>query len=152
MHAEEPRIIFDNRPESGIPLEAQKQEAGGGARSHGTLAKLLGDSVRTVSVRYFSNVWSDQKQVTAYLAGLLSDDRTEAYTFQIWSQRVGVPDIECLLTFKNDQPGGKLLVWGTEACVRDASGKWWFVPIFDYFHSKHPKGDRSLVRKAPQPK
>jgi hypothetical protein len=147
LYAEEPRIVFDNRPESGIPREARLQEMVD-TQSHGTLAKVLGDSVQLVSVRYFSSEWSEKKQVSAYLTGLLADQRTEAYTFQIWSQGVGEPEIECLLTFKNHKQG-RLLLWGTTACVRDDAGKWWFVSAFDYFHRKHPKGDRSLAKTAP---
>ena len=144
--AAEPRIVFKNRPESGIPKEARSQEKVD-PDSHGTLAKVLGDSLQTITVRYFGGEWPDQKQVASYLTGLLADERTDTYTFQIWSQGVGEPEIECLLTFKNHQQG-RLLLWGTTACVRDSAGKWWFVTVFDYFHRKHPKGDRSLVRES----
>ncbi len=149
--ADEPRITFEKpqRPESGIPQEATAQQKMDDA-DHGTLGKILGDTLESVTVRYFSGVWTDEKQVREYLAGLLSDDRTKAYTFEIWSQPVGVPEVECLLSFKNHQEG-RLLLWNTCACVRDAAGKWWFVTTFDYFHRKHPKGDRSLVPKETKP-
>jgi hypothetical protein len=144
-HAGTPRFVFENRPESGIPLEAQLQQKVD-SNSHGTLAKLVGGSIDTVTVRYFSDAWPDKAQVADYLAGLLTDDQTEMYTFQIWSQGVVEPEIECLLTFKNRKQG-RLLLWGTVACVRDDAGKWWFVSSFDYYHRKHPKGDRNLARK-----
>lgn len=146
--AAEPQIVFKNQPESGIPDEARLQEKVDPA-SHGTLAKVLGDSLQTITVRYFSGEWPDQKQVAGYLTGLLVDEGTATYTFQIWSQGVGEPEIECLLTFKG-RVEGRLLIWGTTACLRDAAGKWWFVSIYDYFHRKHPKGNRGLVRESPK--
>ena len=147
--AAEPKIVFNNHPEVGIPREAKLHEKVD-PKSHGTLKQILGDSIDTAAVRYFSDVWSNQKQVSDYLAELLSDERTEVYTFQIWSQMVAEPEIECLLTFKEHQQG-KLLIWGTVACVRDSTGKWWFVSLYDYYHRKHPKGERDLVRKTPKP-
>ena len=57
---------------------------------------------------------------------------------------VGAPEIECLLTFKNDREG-RLLLWQTVGCLRDGTGKWWFISPQQYFHRKHPKGDRTLV-------
>lgn len=143
----EPSISFENRPESGIPHEARLHEKVD-PHSHGTLAQVLGGSMQSVTVRYFSDRWTDEEQVRDYLTGLLADDRTETYTFQIWSQDVGVPDIECLLTFKN-RAQGRLLLCDAAACVRDDAGKWWFVSLFDYFHRNHPKGDRSLADPAP---
>lgn len=147
-HAETPRFVFENRPESGIPREAQQQvREEFNPLPQGTLAKKVEESIDTVTVRYFLDTWSDKEQVEDYLTGLLTDDRTEVYDFQIWSQIVGEPEIECLLNFKNHAQG-RLLVWGGVACVRDDAGKWWFVTTFDYYHGKHPKGDRSLVRKV----
>ena len=148
VYAAEPSIVFDTQPyhpESGMPDEARLQQKVD-PKGHGTLAKLLGDSVQSVKVRYYSKKWADPKQVSDYLAGLLSVDSTETYTFQIWSQGVDEPEIECALIFK-DQKKGRLLIWGTVACVRDSAGKWWFVSIFDYFHAKHPQGKRELAKK-----
>jgi hypothetical protein len=147
-HAAEPRIIFNiqtNRLERGIPSEA-KQQKKVDPRSHGTLAQVLSNTLDTVTVRYFGNVWTNQAQVGAYLAGIFADAHTDTYTFQIWQQWVGTPEIECLLQFKNQQQG-RLLLWDTACCVRDATGKWWFVSTFDYFHRKHPKGNRELSHK-----
>ena len=153
----EPSIVFDNRPESGIPLEAKAQERVD-AMSHGTLAELVGDSIKSIRVRYFNKEsWTSENQVKAYLAGLLTNKFTEVYTFQIWSQVVGEPEIECLIDFTDDHRNklrgehalyeGKLLLWGTAACYRDATGKWRFVTTFDYFHAHHPSGNRELSRE-----
>ncbi len=77
--------------------------------------------------------------------------------FQIWSQLVGVPEIECFVEFKDEYQEkllhdhkpyreGRLLIGNTESCFRDATGRWWFVTLFDYFQSSHPKGDRKLSK------
>jgi hypothetical protein len=150
VHAAVPPIVFDKQPihpEAGIPEEATRQSKVD-PQDHGTLAQVLGDSVQSVTVRYYSDVWKDPKQVGEYLTGLLANDDTHTYTFQIWSQGVDVPEIECALTFKN-QKQGRLLLWQTAACVCDSNGKWWFVNLYDYFHSKNPKGVRSYAKKTP---
>ena len=152
----EPSIIFDNRPESGIPPEARAQEQVD-SKSHGTLSGLVGDSIKTVRVRHFSAAsWPNEKPVREYVAGVLTNKLTECYTFQIWSQGVAEPEIECLIDFTDDYRNkaalaehkpyheGRLLIWQTEACFRDATGRWWFVSLFDYFHGHHPSGNRDL--------
>ncbi len=149
-------IVFENRPEFGVPIEAQRQEHSVPAEaqlhdqsdhgSHGPLSKALGDSLESVTVRYFNKAWTDQKQVTSYLTGLLADPKTEMYAFQIWQQSVGEPEIECILNFKQGSQG-RLLLWGTAACYRDQSGKWWFLSVFDYYHRQHPQGTRSSATK-----
>lgn len=157
----EPSIIFDNRPESGIPPEARAQEQVD-SKSHGTLSGLVGDSIKTVRVRYFSAAsWPNEKPVREYVAGVLTNKLTECYTFQIWSQGVAEPEIECLIDFTDDYRNkatlaehkpyheGRLLVWGTAACFRDATGRWWFVSLFDYFHGHHPSGNRELSHGKP---
>ena len=158
-----PLINFDNHPESGIPLDAKAQERGD-PKSHGKLSDLVGDSIKTVRVRYFSQAsWAGEKEVREYIAGLLTNKLTGCFTFQIWSQVVGEPEIECLVDFTDDYrhkvlytehkpyQEGRLLIWGTAACFRDATGRWWFVSLVDYFRSHHPSGNRELSRKNPKP-
>jgi hypothetical protein len=156
----EPSIIFDNRPESGIPPEARAQEPVD-AKSHGTLSGLVGESIKTVRVRYFSAAsWSNEKPVREYVAGVLTNKLTECYSFQIWSQGVAEPEIECLIDFRDDYRNrvfaehkvyreGRLRIWQTEACFRDGTGKWWFVSLFDYFHGHHPSGTHELSHGKP---
>jgi hypothetical protein len=134
--------IQTNPPEIGIPEEARRQKMIHDD-SHGTIAQLLGDTLDSVTVRYFSNIWTNQEQVSDYVLGMLADKRTETYSWQVWSQLVGEPEIDCLLTFKNHRQG-RLLVWGTAVCLRDEKGRWWFVNVFDYFHLKNPRGTRIL--------
>ncbi len=139
-----PKIVFDNTPESGVPREARNQAPGENDRPT-TVPKLLGDSLTTVHVHYFdTKTWKNQQQVSQYIAGLIADPDTGAYTRQGWSQTVAVPEIECLLTFK-DRTEGRLLLWRTVGCLRDGNGNWWFISAVDYFHRKHPLGDRTWV-------
>jgi len=81
----------------------------------------------------------------------------DAYDFQIWSQEVGVPEVECVIEFtdahrlklsgeKKHSDDGRLLIWGTEACFQDATGRWWFVAAYDHYHANHPKGNRDLIK------
>ncbi len=153
-------IVFDNRPEDGMPLEAEQQEGVNTSHSAGVtnkkLSDIVGDSIQTVRVRYFStNTWANEAQVRDYIAGLLTDKLATCSDLQIWSEGVGTPQIDCLIDFTDSYRSklhrryyeGKLLVWNTEACFREATGKWWFVNIFDYFHSHHPSGERNLSRE-----
>ncbi len=154
----EPSIIFDNRPEFGIPPEAKAQE-NLAAHGNGTLSNLLGNTVKTVRVRYFNQkTWPVENQARDYIAGLLTNKSTECYTFQIWSELVAEPGIECLIDFTDETRGkvvaahkqyyeGRLLIWNTEACYRDPYGKWWYIELFDYFHGHHPSGTRDLSRE-----
>lgn len=157
MHAAEPQVVFDEKlvpPAQGMPAEADaqwktegKNGKGKGPVDHGSLAERLGDSVESVTVHYFSKAWSDPKQVGAYLTGLLSDGETQTFTFPVWSQMLFEPEVECTLNFKN-QKQGRLLLWGTAACMRDSNGRWWFVSVFDYYHARHPQGTRTLAKKT----
>lgn len=156
-------VVFDNHPPAGIPLEAQEQQSHHlgpiAPKSSETLSDLVGDSIKTIRIRYFSQeTWTNQQQVTEYVRGLLKDDRTRVFNIQIWSEGVGVPEIECYIDFTNKEREkllqerkpyheGELLVWQTEACYRDPSGKWWFVSLFDYFHRHDPHGNRELSRE-----
>ena len=158
----QPSIIFDNSPEWGMPPEASAQK-NVDSKSRGAFSDLFGDSIKTVRVRYFSRAsWASEKQVREYIAGALTDKLAECYTFPIWSQIVAQPQIECLIDFTDDYQSkvfserkgyreGRLVIWHTEACFRDGTGRWWFVNLFDYFHSHHPSGDRRLSHeKAPK--
>lgn len=159
LHAAPPQIEFDPRPEWGIPPEAHDQpmvKVEPGA----TLAKLFGNAIEKVQVRYVdAKVWpdADHQKVKAYLTSILASEHSEYYSFQIWSQGVGVPEIECLIEFNLDYKkrlaaekkgyrAGRLLVWKTEACFRDGTGRWWFVNNYHNYHRAHPQGQRNLSK------
>lgn len=155
-HAAELPMVFDlqpSHPTVGMPKEAELQvkamrQMFKDHSNHGSLAQVLGDSLQSVTIHHFSKVWTDQKQVRDYLTGLLADESTQTYLTPNWSQILLDPEIDCALTFKN-QKQGRLLLWGTVACVCDSAGRWWFVSDFYYFHGQHPGGNRSLAKKHP---
>lgn len=176
---EAPEIVFDHRPEAGVPREARAQMRAG-SPSREELTRLytiltaqegkvpwpvrFHDTVSTIKrvrIRYFNReTWKSEAEAREYVRSLLANQSSGVFSFQIWSQLVGVPEIECLVDFTEEyrqqlrdrqQPcgTGRLLIWNTEACFRDATGRWWFVTVFDQYHRAHPKGDRSLVKPKP---
>jgi hypothetical protein len=156
-------IVFDNRPENGVPPEALAQmHVKVSAQEEALAAKeypvkfhtLTAGTIKTIRIRYFNKeTWATEKQASEYVAGFLAHKSLNVFGFQIWSQGVGAPEIECIVEFTDDYRKklhdeqkpcreGRLLIWNTECCFRDATGRWWFVDAFDYFHRSHPKGDR----------
>jgi hypothetical protein len=169
ISGEEPTIVFDNRPEAGIPAEAKAQEHRKTTAQEEALAAkeypvkfptLIAGTIKTVRIRYFNKeTWASEKDARDYVAGFLRNKASEVYGWQIWSQSVGVPEIECIVEFTDEyrkkllaeKKGcreGRLLIWNTECCFRDATGRWYFVSAFDQFHRAHPKGNRELVKPA----
>ena len=160
--SKEPTIVVDNRPEAGVPpeAEAQKNDKEFPEKGARTFHAMTRGTIKTVRIRYFNkNIWPTEEQAREYVAGFLAHEsrQQDVFGFQIWSQSVGVPEIECLVDFTDDYREklrnehmpyreGRLLIWNTESCFRDATGRWWFVNAFDRFHSSHPKGDRKLSR------
>ena len=166
---EEPSIVFDNRPEAGIPEEAKAQEHRKATAQEGVLAArehpikfrtLTAGTIKSVRIRYFNKeTWASEKDARDYVAGFLGNKASEVFGFQIWSQGVEVPEIECFVEFTDEYRKkllaekkrcreGRLLIWNTECCFRDAGGRWYFVSAFDQFHRAHPKGNRELANGA----
>ena len=164
VSGDEPSIVFDNRPEFGMPLEAERQQREQGVKP-GTIPfesdfqTLTKNTIKRVRIRYFDkSIWKTEAQAREYVAGLLTQ-KAHAHSFPLWSEVLGEPQIECVVEFTDEHRHklleehkpcreGRLLLWQTESCFRDATGRWWFVTLFDYFHKFHPKGDRF----KPQPK
>lgn len=162
----EPIVVFDNRPELGIPLEAEvqmravlseKSALGKGSN----LETLAGNNIKTIRIRYYDKkTWASEEQVSKYVAGYLSQ-KLPAFRSPFWSEGLALPQIECIVEFTDEcrnkllaerQPchEGRLLMWATESCFRDATGKWWFIGLFDYYHRFHPQGSRELTRPLPK--
>ncbi|QVL34254.1 hypothetical protein KIH39_10210 [Telmatocola sphagniphila] len=161
--SEEPQIVFDNRPESGIPAEALQQPH---KPSKATTEKefplkfpaLTAGAIKSIRIRYYNKeTWPNEKDAREYVRSFLGNKKSEVFDFQIWSQGVGVPEIECYVEFTEEYRkkllgdkfscrDGRLLLWNTEACYRDGTGRWYFVSAFDQFHRAHPKGDRKNVK------
>ena len=172
-NADEPSIVIDNTPEQGIPAEALAQEhRKPTAQEEALIAKwgtikftsLTDGTIKSVRIRYFSSkTWATEKDVREYVAGMLKNKASDAFRFQVWSQgTTGSPEIECIVEFTEEHrkkllaenkgcAEGRLLIWDTRCCFRDATGNWSFVTLFDQFHRSHPKGDRSLVKEASGP-
>jgi hypothetical protein len=168
VNAGQPSIVFDNRPEAGVPREALAQKLKLTAQQELLAAKgspvrfhaLTDGTIKTVRIRYFNKeTWKSEKEVREYVAGFLRNKFSAVFGFQIWSQVVGVPEIECIVEFTDEHRQrlraahkecreGRLLIWNTESCFRDAAGRWWFVDAFDQFHRSHPKGNREIVKGA----
>ena len=166
-----PSIVFDSHPELGIPPEALTQKLKLTAQEELLAAKewpvklhtLTDGTIKTVRIRYFNKEsWATEKEAHDYVAAFLAHKSLPVYGFQVWSQGVVVPEVECLIDFTDQHrkklldenkacQEGRLLLWHTECCYRDATGRWWFVNAFDHFHRSHPKGNRNLAKK-PQSK
>ena len=168
-YADGPTIVFDNRPEVGVPAEALDQmspkrsaqaEARPAQEWPRTLHGLTEGTIKTVRIRYFNkDTWANEEQARAYVDGFLAHPSLNVFGFQVWSQLVSVSEMECLVDFTDEYRKklrdekkpcgeGRLLIWKTESCFRDATGRWWFVDAFDHFHRSHPKGDRKLAREV----
>ncbi|QDV51767.1 hypothetical protein [Gimesia fumaroli] len=171
-----PEIVFDNRPESGVPREARDQDRTGSLTREelkALYATLTAQetidrwpikfhnamsTIKRVRIRYFNKeTWKTEKQAREYVRGFLANKSSEVYSFQIWSQGVGIPEIDCLVDFTDEYrkelidkrkpiSTGRLLIWNGEACFRDATSRWWFVTIYNHYHRAHPKGDRTLAK------
>jgi hypothetical protein len=166
VNAGEPSIVFDNRPEAGVPREALTQKLKLTAQEELLATKdrkfhaLNYGTIKTVRIRYFNKeTWKSEKEAREYVAGFLGNKSSAVFGFQIWSQGVGVPEIECIVEFTDEHRKkllaenkecreGRLLIWNTESCFRDATGRWFFVDAFDQFHRSHPKGNRENAKGA----
>ena len=146
-NGEEPKIVFDNRPETGSPPEArdQKPDPKISISAPPNFHALTSGTIRIVRIRYFDKeAWATEEDAGAYVAGFLSNKSSKAYGAQIWAQSVGIPDIECIVEFTDEVSlEGRLLIWGTVGCYRDTTGRWWYVTLYDHYHQLHPKGNRS---------
>ena len=158
-----PVITIDNRPAAGIPLEASSQQRpkSPSLDGLGTFRSVIDGTIKAVRMRYFNNeTWATEKEAKDYLSNLLTHESLRVYDFEIWSlSPPGVPEIECIIEFGEEHLAelnergikghreGRLLIWHTEACFRDATGTWNFVTAFDHFHRFHPKGNRELAEK-----
>lgn len=112
VNAEELAIVFDNRPQTGIPPDARAQ-----ARRNLTTQKeaptakdyplkfhtLTAETIKSVRIRYFNKkTWASEKEVREYVTGFFSNKTTEVYGFPVWSQVVGVPEIECIVEYTDE--------------------------------------------------
>ena len=132
-------ISYDPRPEpGGLPPSSEWQQQKPVTNAPATLAAALGDSVLSITIRYYRDCWKTPEDARKYLAGLLRDQKNEVKIAPVWAQPVMWPHLECFIQYKNGFRG-KLLLWDWVGCVQDAERRWWFVTFPDYFKANHPE-------------
>jgi hypothetical protein len=142
LNAAEPSFTFENRPESGIPPEAQNQQSDPATdKREIALPELLEGSLESVLVRYYSSDWDSDDEIEAYLRRLFIDPAIKGWSRQMWSHVVLEPEIECHLRF-GKFGRGRLLLWQSVGCIQDASGQWWFIWLADHYHKHHPRAKK----------
>jgi hypothetical protein len=114
-------IVYDPSPTVGWPSMGTMTNFG---VDHGSLSKMLGDSVRTVRIRCFSGSWTNADQVRIYIREILADQKSHTYEAPVWDN-VFMPEIECVIEYKNFKHGTWLIAWG-QSCFQDSTGKYWF--------------------------
>lgn len=137
---EEPKFIYDPRPDWGLPAEARAADLstkGRKAPPNATISSILTNSVMSITMRYYGDLWKNPQEAQGYLRRLLSDQKNHVESSVFWDQGEGVPDIECTLGFKNGSRG-KLLLWDWVGCFQDEDGNWCFVAFQDYFRANRP--------------
>jgi len=140
-----------------VLLSEPEEERPFGQEQPKSLYDLTNGTIKSVRIRYFNkNVFATEHLARDYVRGFLAHKSLPVFSNQIWSEMLDVPEFECFIEFTDDYRkklreehkscrDGRLLIWQTESCFRDATGRWWFVSAFDYFHMAHPQGDRKLV-------
>jgi hypothetical protein len=95
-------------------------------RDHGSIAKILGDTVARVRIRYYDpRRWKDADEVRAYLTAVLRDRKSETFEAPIWQEGFDTT-VEAVIEFKDGTRG----IWaldGRLSCLQDSGGKYWFA-------------------------
>jgi len=166
VRADEPTVVFDNRPEFGFRWKPRSKCVRCFQTSlllprEATWKSLVGNKIKTVRIRYYDKkTWTSKEQVSKYVAGFLTR-KLPAGRYPVWSEGLAMPQIECFVEFTDEyrnklfaerQPchEGRLLIWEPSRASVTQTGKWWFIGLFDYFHKFHPKGSRELARPLPK--
>ena len=145
------KVTFDEKPDFGIPVAAQLQDfKHGDAKLWG---ELFADKIESASIRYFdADIWKSEEQVGKYLQGFLKRKDMKVFNYPFWAQGVGIPEIECTVKFNDEYRKsserkfkyGKILIWNTVACFRDANGIWHFLSNGKHFYLHHPKRNNEI--------
>jgi hypothetical protein len=139
------RVIYDGRPEAGLPREARwagttpDPDATGGPRSnvmfgivtdlkdYGPIRNVMPQDIRAVSVRYYSGAFKDIREVQQYLTSVLRSEKGSTTTHCPWAESLPVPSIEATIQFASGETG-RLLLWRPGRLVyQDPGQKWWFT-------------------------
>ena len=140
-------IFYDPQPEYGIPSRGDTSKKDW-HEDHGTISKILGDSVVRIRFRYFSQKWKDADDVRAYVKDVLTDTNSKTYTAPVWDSVLNT-DVECIIYFRNGKHGVWLLQ-GWTSCFQDSSGKYWFATHMQKRKEEHNgQGIASSERSEP---
>jgi hypothetical protein len=75
----EPSIVFDDRPEAGVPPEALAQKTDQGFGNE-TLHAMTQGTIKTIRIRYFNKkTWATEGQAREYVAGFLAHESQEVF-------------------------------------------------------------------------
>jgi hypothetical protein len=139
-------VIYEPRPEPGIPREARgagttpDPDATSGSRSrsnitfgivtdlkdYGPLRNVMPRDIHAVSVRYYGGSFKDIQEVRRYLTAVLRSEKGSTSTYCPWAEALPVPTIEATIQFASGETG-RLLLWRQGRLVyQDPGQKWWF--------------------------
>lgn len=143
--AAEIQVIYDQRPEPGIPREARgagttpDPDATGGPRSnirfgivtdltdYGPPRNVVSPDIHAVTVRHYDRSFRNIQEVQRYLTSVLRSDKGSTTTFCPWAEALPVPAIEATIQFASGGKG-RLLLWREGRLVyQDPDLKWWFA-------------------------
>jgi len=147
LQAGQPQItvIFDARPDPGIPREARSAgikpepdspSSSGSNISFGIVTDLkdygpLRDiidraDIHAVAVRYYDGSFKDIREVQTFVTSVLGSEKGSTNAFCPWVEMLPVPSVEATIRFASGRTG-KWLLWRQGRSVyRDPDMKWWF--------------------------
>ena len=139
------KVIYDPRPDAGIPREARfagtKPDSGSKTNStsgvtlsivtdlkdYGPLRNIITNDIHAISVRYYDRSFKDIQEVQTYLTSVLRSGKGSTNAYCPWSEMLPVPAIEATVQFTSGRKG-KWLLWRYGRSVyRDPDMKWWFT-------------------------
>lgn len=139
------KVIYDPRPEIGIPEEARhagtqpKAEPGRGQKAgvtfstvsdlknYGPFRNVIEQKILSITVRYFDSSFVDIKEVRTYLTSILQSEIGSTAAYCPWAEALSYPSVEAQIQFESGA-AGKWLIWRSGRSVyRGPDKKWWFT-------------------------
>ena len=120
---------YDPVPEKELPYRLPKGDNTDPKLNldHGSMAEILGLSISSIRVNYFSAEWENLDSVIQFLIKVLEDPESRSYDVPVWSQPFFL-SIMCTVHYNNGNYGRWLIskdLW--TASIENQSGKVWFV-------------------------
>src|SRR5262245_14056274 len=137
-------LIYDPRPEPGVPREARwagtrpDPDSKPGARSnisfrivddlrdYGALRKVVSADIHVITVRYYGASFRDLEDVQAYLTSVLRSDKGSTNAYCPWAEALSLPDVEATIQFTSGARGRWLLWRQGRSVYQDPDMRWWF--------------------------